>query len=74
MEEVEYFRPAHTRKQVFVTPGKPDYFVWKNRPGNDDLVIVKDPPIDVDGHIHGKQAAAEIFDLLCRNGADVFQG
>src|SRR6202011_3409164 len=61
-------------KQVFVTTGKPDYFVWKNRSGNDDLIVIKDSPIDVDGHIHRKQTAAEIFDLFCGNGADVFQG
>src|SRR5580704_637485 len=74
MEEVQHFRPAHTRKQVFVAPGKPNDFVRKNRTGDDDLVIVKDPPIDIDWHIHGKQTVAEIFDLFCGNGADVFQG
>src|ERR1700674_3218345 len=74
MEEVQNFRTAHARKQVFVTTGKPDYFVWKNRSGNDDLIVIKDSPIDVDGHIHRKQTAAEIFDLFCGNGADVFQG
>ena len=74
MEKVQHFRPADAREQVFVAPGKSDHFVWKNRPGNDDLIIVKDPPVDVDGHIHRKQAAAEIFDLFCGNGADIFQG
>ena len=73
MEEVKNFRPANPRKQVFVTPGKPNHFVRKNRADDDDLIILKEPAVDVDGHVHLKQAAALVFNIPGGgNRTDVF--
>src|ERR1700736_3249657 len=74
VEEVEHFRPAHARKKVFVTAGKPTNLMRKNRAGDNDLIVLKKQAIDVDGHVHRKQTAALAFDLGGGNGADVLQG
>src|SRR6516165_4873020 len=73
MKEVEHFWPANPREQVLVTPGTADHFVRKHRANDDDLIVLKDPAINIDGHVHRKQAAAFAFDLGGGNCADVFQ-
>src|SRR6266404_5143671 len=57
MKEVEHFGPAYPGKQVFIASGESYNFVGKNRAGDDDLIVIKKPAIDVDGHVHRKKAA-----------------
>src|SRR6516164_1961126 len=71
VKEVQHFGPAHARKQVFVTAGKPNDFVRKNRPGDDDLIILKKPAIDIHWHVHREQAPAQMLDLGGGNDADI---
>ena len=58
------------RKQAFVASGESYDLVRKNRADDDDLIMFKKPAIDVDWHVHGKQAATQLIYLSGRNGAD----
>jgi hypothetical protein len=46
--------------------------VRKNRSDDDDLIVIKEPAVDVDGHVHLKQTAAQVFNILGRYRTDVF--
>ena len=62
------------RKQAFVASGESYDLVRKNRADDDDLIMFKKPAIDVDWHVHGKQAATQLIYLSGRNGTDILQG
>ena len=59
-------RPGDAGEQIFVAAGKADDFMRKHRPDDDDLVVVKDAPVDLHRHIHRKQPAGELADFLPR--------
>jgi hypothetical protein len=51
------FRAAHAREEIFVAAGKPDYFVRKDRPDDDELVVVEEPAVHAHLDIHCEQPA-----------------
>src|SRR5438105_2785297 len=64
MEEIQNFRPAHARKQVFVTSGKTYHFMRKHWSDDDNLVIIKESAVHIDRHIHGKQPATQLLNIF----------
>src|SRR6185437_13233924 len=73
MEEVQNLRAANAGEQIFIAAGEADDFVRENRAADDDLVVIVNELVDLDGDVHGEQAAGQITDVLRRNRADVFQ-
>src|SRR5262249_24059622 len=42
VREVDHFRAADAREEIFGAAGKAYYFVWEGRAANDDLIVIED--------------------------------
>ena len=51
--------PLDSGEEIFVSPGKADDFVRKDRAADKDLVVIKQPRIDRHGHFHSKQTVGQ---------------
>ena len=51
MEKIQNARAADSRKKIFISSRKPDDFVGKDRSDNDDLIVVKQKPVNLHRHI-----------------------
>lgn len=73
MEEVQYSGTANAGKKVFVTAGKADDLMRKNRADDDDFVVFENLLVDFDRHVHREKAVGELADFLGAECADAFK-
>src|SRR5579883_334276 len=74
MKKIQDLRPANPGKQVLVAARKSHYFVRKDRPNYDYLVVIKHQAVDLDRDVHGKKPMSEVAYVLSRKNPNLLQG
>ncbi len=60
MSEIDNFRPGDPREEILGPTGEACYLVWKDRPADDQVIILKDQPVERDRHILGQQTLCQV--------------
>ena len=57
--EIDHLRPADAGKEILVTAGKTRHLVGKDRPADDEMIVIQDGFVDPHRHIQREHTVAE---------------
>ena len=75
MGGVDHLGAGNPRKQVFRAPGEAGHLVGKGRSQNENMVVIQNFSVDIDGHIAAQRGVPDIpgdfLDVVFRERSDL---